>query len=133
MNRESVGFNIRLARTKQNLTQEKLAEMADISPSYISAIERGKQSVSLDYINRIAQALHVPVSDLLVHEKTGGYGIDAEEGRSAYAGSYVIRQRRMNEINAILSKCSDREFQIVYDEIQLLISKFDYMKDKGMK
>lgn len=47
MNKEQIGLRIKLERTKQNLTQEQLAEMADISSSYLSAIERGKQSISL--------------------------------------------------------------------------------------
>lgn len=48
MNKEQIGLRIKLERTKQNLTQEQLAEMADISSSYLSAIERGKQSISLE-------------------------------------------------------------------------------------
>ena len=39
MNKEQIGLRIKLERTKQNLTQEQLAEMADISSSYLSAIE----------------------------------------------------------------------------------------------
>lgn len=31
MNKEQIGLRIKLERTKQNLTQEQLAEMADIS------------------------------------------------------------------------------------------------------
>ena len=38
MNKEQIGLRIKLERTKQNLTQEQLAEMADISSSYLSAI-----------------------------------------------------------------------------------------------
>lgn len=39
MNKEQIGLRIKLERTKQNLTQEQLAEMADISSSYLSAID----------------------------------------------------------------------------------------------
>lgn len=69
MNKEQIGLRIKLERTKQNLTQEQLAEMADISSSYLSAIERGKQSISLDYTNRIAEALKIPVIDFLTHDR----------------------------------------------------------------
>lgn len=76
MNKEQIGLRIKLERTKQNLTQEQLAEMADISSSYLSAIERGKQSISLDYTNRIAEALKIPVIDFLTHEPESRYGTE---------------------------------------------------------
>ena len=79
MNKEQIGLRIKLERTKQNLTQEQLAEMADISSSYLSAIERGKQSISLDYTNRIAEALKIPVIDFLTHEPESRYGMEELE------------------------------------------------------
>lgn len=138
MDREAVGLNIKLARVKENLTQEQLAERADISSSYVSAIERGKQSVSLEYMNRIAGALKVPVTELLVYEKGDGYlagqeQVTEREPKNEYEGRYIARQKKMNQINEMLSRCGDREFQIVYDEISLLINKFQYLSDKGIK
>lgn len=138
MDREAVGLKIKLARVKENLTQEQLAERADISSSYVSAIERGKQSVSLEYMNRIAQALQVPVTELLVKESSG-YVTDAEstsgmrDRESEYEGKYITRQKKMNQINEMLSRCGDKEFQIAYDEISLLMNKFQYLNDKGIK
>lgn len=138
MDKEAVGLKIRLTRVRENMTQEQLAEKADISSSYISAIERGKQSVSLEYVDRIAEALQVPVTELLVYEKEGGYGVtDAqlrtERKKSEYEGRYIARQKKMNHINEMLSRCGEKEFQIVYDEISLLITKFQYFSDKGIK
>jgi len=46
------------------LTQEKLAEKADLHPVYISALERGVENTSLDTMARIAKALNVQVADL---------------------------------------------------------------------
>jgi transcriptional regulator with XRE-family HTH domain len=37
----SLGKNVRQAREKRALTQEKLAEIAEIDPTYVSGIERG--------------------------------------------------------------------------------------------
>ena len=138
MDRETVGLKIRLTRVKENMTQEQLAEKADISSSYISAIERGKQSVSLEYVDRIAEALHVPVTELLVYEKEDGYAADdvvlqAQREKSEYEGRYIARQKKMSHINEMLSHCGEKEFQIVYDEISLLITKFQYFSDKGIK
>jgi len=135
MNREIVGTNVRLARVRSNLTQEQLAEKADISSSYLSAIERGKQSVSLEYMNRIADALRVPVANLLVREGTESYGV--RSGTEKYdmfdreEGELVTRRKRLTQINEMLSGCGDRELQIVQEEISLLINKFRYFDEKG--
>jgi len=56
--------NLRLYRKLSGLTQEKLAEKADVHPVYISALERGVENVSLDTLYRIARALNVTVVDL---------------------------------------------------------------------
>ena len=138
MDREAVGLKIKLTRVRENMTQEQLAEKADISSSYISAIERGKQSVSLEYVDRIAEALQVPVAELLVCEKEDGYGAaEVPRGtvreKSEYEGRYIARQKKKNHINEMLSHCGEREFQIVYDEISLLITKFQYFSEKGIK
>lgn len=138
MDREAVGLKIRLTRVKENMTQEQLAEKADISSSYISAIERGKQSVSLEYVDRIAEALQVPVTELLVYEKEDGYGVadvelQALREKSEYEGRYIARQKKMNHINEMLSHCGETEFQIVYDEISLLMTKFQYFSDRGIR
>ena len=37
----SLGQNVRRAREKAALTQEKLAEIAELDPTYVSGIERG--------------------------------------------------------------------------------------------
>ena len=105
MNKEQIGLRIKLERTKQNLTQEQLAEMADISSSYLSAIERGKQSISLDYTNRIAEALKIPVIDFLTHEPESRYGMEEKPaGTDKMAVSNVERKRKMAELEEI--KCT---------------------------
>ena len=60
-----IGLKIVLERTKRKLSQEKLAEMSDISKTALGAIERGASSPSIDTLNRIAFALGVELSDLV--------------------------------------------------------------------
>jgi transcriptional regulator with XRE-family HTH domain len=50
---------------RAGLTQEKLAELAELHPNYIGEVERGKYSISLDPLYRVAKALHVRVRDLV--------------------------------------------------------------------
>lgn len=58
------GSNLRREREGKKLTQEKLAERADLDPTYISGIERGIRNPSLLSIVRIAKALGTTASDL---------------------------------------------------------------------
>lgn len=60
-----IGLKIVLERTKRKLSQEKLAEMSDISKTALGAIERGTSSPSIDTLNRISFALGVELSDLV--------------------------------------------------------------------
>jgi transcriptional regulator with XRE-family HTH domain len=55
---------VRELRRKQGLSQEELADRANLHHTYIGAIERAEQNVSIDNIHHIAKALHVKVRDL---------------------------------------------------------------------
>jgi transcriptional regulator with XRE-family HTH domain len=60
----SFGQNVRKMRVASGLTQERLAEKADLDPTYISGIERGVRNPSLLIISRLARALRIPVAKL---------------------------------------------------------------------
>lgn len=45
----SLGRNLRQARERKELTQEKLAEIAEIDPTYVSGIERGLRRLSVRF------------------------------------------------------------------------------------
>ncbi|MDF3835910.1 helix-turn-helix transcriptional regulator [Cupriavidus basilensis] len=57
--------NMRRIRKAKELTQEKVAEAADLHVNYISSVERGERNISICNIERIAFALHVPMSHLV--------------------------------------------------------------------
>lgn len=61
----AIGPKIRALREAASLTQEDLAHEADISTSTLSRIERGAYQPRLDTLNKLAQALKVPVGELL--------------------------------------------------------------------
>lgn len=58
------GDNVRAKREALNLSQEQLAERADLDRTYISGIERGVRNLSLLSAVRLAKALKCSVSDL---------------------------------------------------------------------
>ena len=45
--KKEIGFRIKVERMRRKISQEKLAEMADCSLSYIGFVERGEMSLSL--------------------------------------------------------------------------------------
>ena len=56
---------MRRAREEKGFTQERLAERADLDPTYISGIERGVRNPSVISLVRVAKALGVTVAELL--------------------------------------------------------------------
>lgn len=73
MNRDEIiklfAENVRAERARKKYSQEKLAEMADITPEYLARIEKEKYSPSLVVIARLAIALEVNVDRLIPVEK----------------------------------------------------------------
>lgn len=63
--RKTLGVAIRERRLALKLTQEELAEKADLHWTYISGIERGVRNVSIVNLFHIALALKVRVRDLV--------------------------------------------------------------------
>ena len=59
-------MNLRRKRHDQNMTQEELAERADLSARYVGAIERGDVSASVTVLGQIAEALGIEPGDLLL-------------------------------------------------------------------
>jgi transcriptional regulator with XRE-family HTH domain len=53
---------IHLCRTQKGMTKTKLAELAGMSLSYLSLLERGKRDPNLSTISKICDALNIPVS-----------------------------------------------------------------------
>ena len=60
------GDNVKIYRKKLQLSQEKLAEKAHLHRTYISAIECYKRSISLENIQRIADALEIETYKLFL-------------------------------------------------------------------
>ena len=59
------GEQVRKLRKARGLSQEELAELAELHRNYIGSIERGERNVALLNIVRLAKALEVPLSKLL--------------------------------------------------------------------
>lgn len=61
--------NVRYYRTQSGLSQEAFAEKCGLHRTYISAVECYRRSISLENIQRIADALEIETYKLFVEER----------------------------------------------------------------
>ena len=96
MDRTALGTAIRAARLKKGLTQEQLAEIAEITPTHEKHIESGHRLPSVEVLFALAQALNMSLDNVVFPEQ------DSESGR-------------VNELQILLSQCGECELAIVLD------------------
>lgn len=63
------GKNIKKYRLESKISQEKLAELTGLHRTYISDIERGLRSISLNNIEKLSIALNVEIYKLFIFEE----------------------------------------------------------------
>ncbi len=63
--RPGLGRRVRTLREKRSLSQEQLAEEAQLHWTYVSRIERGRRNPSLNTLGRLARALGVSLAQLV--------------------------------------------------------------------
>ena len=106
INYKALGKRIKLARIGMELTQERLAEMVDLSPTHMSNIESGTAKVSLPSLVNIANALSLGMDDLL-------------SDSVVHARASIER-----EFQRMLESCDEYELRIVRDTMQALTASF---------
>lgn len=97
LNYISIGQKIKAIRKKKGFSQLKLSELIDRSPTYVSYIESGIKSMSLDTFVLITNALNVTADELLV---------DSLENTIKVSN---------HEFTALLSDCNEYERKVLLD------------------
>lgn len=69
MMHKKISMKIKIERIKRNLTQEQLAELADLDRSTVSKIERNIISPTIVTLEKIANAFNMTIIDLINVEK----------------------------------------------------------------
>ena len=64
-----LGKRIKALRNRLRLTQDQLSEAVQISPKYLSNIERGKENPTLDTLLRLAESLKVEVWEMFLADQ----------------------------------------------------------------
>ncbi|MDP5239132.1 helix-turn-helix transcriptional regulator [Uliginosibacterium sp. 31-16] len=65
-----VARNLKALRKARELTQEQLAEKAELHVNYVGGIERGERNATIRNIKKLAKALGVPMSVLVDESAT---------------------------------------------------------------
>jgi transcriptional regulator with XRE-family HTH domain len=63
--RSVLARNLRTLRERRHLSQEALADLAGLHRTYVGSVERGERNVSIDNVQRLAEALDVTPANLL--------------------------------------------------------------------
>ena len=71
----TIGERIRIYRLKRGFSQEQLAELAGVHPTYIGQLERGEKNATMETIEKVSLALEIPLSELF--QLLGGRQEDA--------------------------------------------------------
>ena len=70
-----IGERIKLSREERGITQEQLAEAIEVSPQYISDLERGVVGISIPNLKRLCTHLAVSSDRILFDRQTEGCAI----------------------------------------------------------
>ena len=100
-----IGERLKKARLKKGYTQEKLAELLNVSIAYLSRIETGKAQINLKRLSEVCGLLEV----------TEGYILN---GASSNSDSYLN-----NEIGTILKDCSAEKKDMIYKVAKIISEK----------
>ena len=97
---KTTGEKIRASRKQAKLTQEKLAEKVNISPTYLSEIENDRKKAGRDVLCSIAEVLDVSVDYLLYARKRHNGDI------------------RMVEWKILIEDCSGYEQNVLFELVR---------------
>ena len=93
-----IGERIRNAREQAKMTQEQLAEQIEVSPQYISDLERGVVGISISTLKRACVCLCVSSDQLLFGQATDELAV-----RIAYQCK-ILKQEQMVLLSEIIQR-----------------------------
>lgn len=107
INNDIIGKNIKNARTRCGLTQEKLCEKLNITINHLSNVERGAKSMGLSTLAYTAEILHTTLDELV-------FGVTGKEG--------VVQNKELrSNIDYYLDHMSDVQLEYTLKQIELFI------------
>jgi transcriptional regulator with XRE-family HTH domain len=113
IDRAEVGRRIRVLRKSRDLPIQRLADLAGISPGYLSDVERGSSAPSAEKLARIAAELGVSTDYLLTGATTSSAPVQVPLGLAAAADqlnlTYTQTMRLLAGKRSLVARRSSRE------------------------
>lgn len=114
-----IGKKVRHERLRLGWTQEELAEKLDMSASFVSQIERGVRSVSIETLECLGQVLGVDSANLLQKDHAAKHHSHAQD----------IAHR----MQSLLTGYTSREQEVVYQAVKLMLEQNRKLPKSGRK
>lgn len=108
----TTGTKLKLLREKKRLSQEELAHQIGVTQTSIGNWEHGK-SIKHEYIAKLAQALGVPIEDLLTPNQNNKDIITQQKEDAPIGFEFII-------------KAPNNFFEDLNRKIDFLVTKFDH-------
>lgn len=102
-----IGERLRALRLAAGLTQERLAERAELHPTYIGQLERGEKNVTIESLLKITRALGLPPDQFFSHLPGGVSPAQPGPADTAYQ---------------LLLECPPKEQQALLELLRQIIS-----------
>lgn len=101
--KEMIGARIREIRNTKGMTQERLSELMNINPKYLSSIERGLENPTLNTVLKLSDSLDVGLGDIFTN-------IEVEDPK---------KQKAL--INALLKRATDEQLKLAFKILSVII------------
>lgn len=115
--RDRVSLRIKTIRKRRRLTQDQLAEKIGRTGDAVSQLERGLSLPSFETLERLAQALDVPIRDFFDSDRT--------EGGSAQ------RQKLLAEVIDLAGRMTEKDLQVAVQVLEAVTSGKTRSKGKA--
>ena len=109
---KSIGRRIKLIRQRNNLSQEQLAELTDLTPAHVSHIETANTRTSLSSLLKIANAFNTSLDDLVYENMAHNKHISAKD------------------LDMLISDCNDQETAAIVEMTKTTIHILRNIKNK---
>jgi len=99
----SIGRRIREERTLRGLSIEKLAELAEITPSFLGLIERGERKLSVHTLDKITKTLQTQPNELMQPQEKSNARWERKIAFLLNSKSEGIKEYAFKVLNSLVS------------------------------